>query len=450
MKRRWVFCFAWVMFGANVYAQGNESRMLKDETRQVQPQFRYEAVVDAHKETLKAAGTQSDAAAEVNTAESKVNPIDAEKQLHKIEGSLGYASMAYQACRGPAGILAAIKDADSLLDAYPHSAEGYYLLGSGLKLQRSVCHQDTPAKHARTPANAFSMAYKFNPSEIKYFKSWALADPDSDNVVKPLEMMLEKDPTDAFAAYMIASRRDTPADRAIELLSGTEGCIAWQGNLLGELLEKRQELKKAKDAYEMDLPGRCQPIGITWYGTNLYREGEARFNLARVNLALGDLYESLRQLRFALWMNVDTVLTVVDPEKAEALEKELNKQLKKKPLAKPRNLNAPEEVIMAFQKMAVLGDAKGFKSHVSSRFQGGESWVDDYKDCWEGDSVCLIRALHGLMLHAPSQVHCSKVKDRLAQCSISGGTLVVELMKEKGTWKVIRSERADWKSQPED
>jgi hypothetical protein len=290
------------------------------------------------------------------------------------------------------------------------------------------------------------MAYKLNPSETKYLKSWALFDSKSDEVAKILDGVLQKDPTNAFAAYMVAGRTDTPPEKAIELLSGTQGCVAGQGDLLGELLEKRKELERARNAYKMELYGRCETIVFTWHGSELRLEGETRFNLARVSLALGDLYGSLRQLRFLQRLTRDAALTLVDFEQMEDLDNQLVKQLKKKPLAKPGNLHTPGEVILAFERMAVLGDARGFKSHISSEchwvFQSDE---DGHKGCADGDALCLLDALQEFLPRETIEINCGKIKDGRTQCSVAGtqswDVWNVELVKAKGTWKVFDSKR---------
>lgn len=333
-----------------------------------------------------------------------------------------------------------------VLYTYPDFSEGYYLLGNALELQRSeLCYFAKPPKHAGTPANAFSTAYKLNPSQAKYLQSWALSDPESEEVAKILESALEKDPTNAFAAYMVARRRDTPAEKAIALLSGTKGCEP--GYLLGELLEKRQEFEKAGNAYKMALYGPCEGLGvITWHGDVLGIEGQTRFKLARVSLALGDLYESLRQLRFVQWLTSDAAIHFVDSEEMVELENQLAKQLKEKPIEKPGNLHTPREVIMAFEKMSVLGDAKWFKSHTSNELRQRVFRLDSGAEaCKDGDAPCLIGALQEFLPWETTEINCGKVNNDRVKCSVGGGRWKealwnVELVKAKGAWQVVAGE----------
>jgi hypothetical protein len=61
-----------------------------------------------------------------------------------------------------------------------------------------------------------------------------------------------------------------------------------------------------------------------------------------------------------------------------------------------------------------------------------------------------MRALHSFLLNALAPLKCRKVKKNLAQCSDGEDHRVVELIKEKEKWQVIRSGRGELKSQPED
>ena len=376
-------------------------------------------------------------------AETKEDLPDVQKGIETIRKFLSKAAGQYQGCKT---ISEAVGAADALLDSYPDSSEGYYLLGDALELQRiELCYFNKPAKHARTPANAFSTAYRLNPSQTKYLKSWAFSDPESEEVAKILDSVLKKDPTNAFAAYMVARRSDTPAEKAIELLSGTKGCE--QSNLLGELLEKRREFERARNAYKIALHGPCEGLGIiTWHGDVLRIEGQTRFKLARVSFALGDIYESLRQLRFVQWLTRDAAIQVVDFEEMAHLENQLAKQLQEKPVEKPGNLHTPGEVIMAFEKMSVLGDAKWFEAHTSSELRQRVFRLDSgAQACKEGDAPCLIGALQEFLPWETTEINCGKVKDDRVKCSVGGGRWKeaiwnVELVKAKGAWQVVDGE----------
>jgi tetratricopeptide (TPR) repeat protein len=380
-------------------------------------------------------------------AGSKDSLLDIQVRLDRIQRLLDVASMAYQGCMN---INLAIQEADSLLDSAPDLAQAYYLLGIGLHMRQRVCYKNSPANHADTPADAFSAAHQLHPTETTYQKAWAASDPESHDVNRLLDEMFQKNPKDAFAAFMIARRMDTPPDKAIELLSGVEGCVGGQGSLLGGLLEKRGELDKARDAYKMELYGRCEAIASVWLGSRLYLEGRVRFNLARVSLALGDLYESLRQLRLVDFLTFDSALNMVDSDERDAFADELFEKLDKRPLAKPDPGTTPKEAILALERAAIMNDIKEFRSLVSNNHPVQLYFVlkkkgQDYS-CEDGSTVCLMRALGDLLPEAPTVTGCSDDKENRTRCSVVGrdgvDIQVVELVKMKGTWKVLESKKA--------
>lgn len=369
-------------------------------------------------------------------------------QLDRIQRLLDVASMAYQGC---VNINLAIQEADLLLDFDPHSAEAYYLLGTGLHMQQRVCYKDTPARHASTPVSAFSSAHGLNPADPRYEKAWVASNPESIEVVRFLEDRVQKDPTDAFAVYMVARRKDTLPQKAIDLLTGAKGCVVGQGTLLGGLLESRGELEKARDAYRMELYGQCEDEDTKWLGTRLSIEGRARFNLARVSLALDDRYESLRQLRLVDFLIMDAALQIVDSEKRDAFADALFAELKKKPLFKREYGNTPREVILALEQAAVVDDAVRFQSLIS-RDHAVQSYFARKKKgqdsvCEDGSTVCLMRALGELLPEAPTVIQCSDYYKNRARCTIAGrdarDVRLVDLGNKQGSWKLLESRKVE-------
>ncbi len=397
-----------------------------------------------------AAGYNEPTAAESSSEEvagSKDRLLDTRMRLDRIQRLLDVASMAYQGCMN---INLAILEADSLLDSAPDSAQAHYLLGIGLHMRQRVCYKNSPANHANTPADAFSAAYRLHPTETTYQKAWAASDPESHDVNRLIDEMLQKDPTDAFAAFMVARRMDTPPEKAIELLSGVEGCVGGQGSLLGGLLERRGELDKARDAYKLELYGRCEAIASVWLGSRLYLEGRARFNLARVSLVLGDLYESLRQLRLVDFLTFDSALNMIDSDDRDAFANKLFDELKNRPLTKPEPGNTPKEAILALERAAVMDDTNEFRSLISNNHPVQSYFIRKKKGqdsvCEDGSTVCLMRALGELLPEAPNVTGCSDDKENRMRCSVAGrdsvDVWIVELVKKKGAWKVLESKKA--------
>ena len=399
------------------------------------------AAADGHNET---AATRS---ATQEGANSRDRLLDTRLQLERIQRLLDVASMAYQGCTN---INLAIQEADSLLDSAPDSAQAYYLLGIGLHMRQRVCYQNDSSNHANTPADAFAAAHRLRPTDTTYQRAWAASDPGSQEVDRLLDGMLRKDPKDAFAAFMIAQRTDTPPEKAIALLSGVEGCVAGQGSLLGGLLEGMGELGRAREAYKMELYGHCEAIPSQWLGSRLYLEGRARFNLARVSLALGDLYESLRQLRLVDFLTFDSALNMVDSDDRDAFADKLFEELERRPLSRPDPVGAPKEAILALERAAVTNDIKEFRSLVSNNhpvqsYFVRKKRVQDYS-CEDGSRVCVIRALGELLPEGPTVTGCSDDKENRTRCTVAGrdgvDARIVELVKMKGVWKVMESRKA--------